>query len=71
MHRRDLLAQRRRDAGAEQFDSPHQLRVGQRRRVHLKSEARDTAQGFAVSQDLLCDFIGAPNQQRALWTPLC
>ena len=24
-----------------------------------------------MSQDLLYDFIGAPNQERALWTPLC
>ena len=58
--------QGRRDAGSDRFDGSHQFRVWQRRRVHLKREPGDPAQRFAVSKDLLGDFLGIANQQRAV-----
>src|SRR3954468_10025968 len=61
-----LVAERRRDARAEQLDCAHQLVVREGAGVHLEREARHSAQCFAVSEDLLDDFIGAADQQRAL-----
>src|SRR4051812_17584642 len=61
-----LGAQRRRDARAEQLDCAHQFVVGQGAGVHLESEARHSAECFAMADDLLDDFIGAADQQRAL-----
>src|SRR5213080_3195978 len=58
--------QGRRDAGPDRFDGPHQFRVWQRRRVHLKREPRDPAERLAVSHDLLGDFLGIANQQRSV-----
>src|SRR5205814_10551025 len=66
-----FLAQRRRDLAAEQLDRRHELRVRQRRRVHLEREARDASQRFAVSLDLLRDFVWATNEQRAIGASLC
>ena len=56
----------RRDTGSDRVDGSHQFRVCQRRRVHLKREPRDPADRFAVSNDLLGDFLGTANQQRAV-----
>src|SRR3954466_12568055 len=61
-----LVAERRRDARAEQLDCAHQLVVGQGAGVHLEREARHSAECFAVAEDLLDDFIGTADQQRAL-----
>src|SRR3954468_10632524 len=66
-----LVAERRRDARAEQLDCAHQFVVGQGAGVHLEREARHSAECFAVAEDLLDDFIGTADQQRALRTPLC
>src|SRR3954467_4692331 len=65
-----LVAERRRDARAEQLDCAHQFVVGQGAGVHLEREARHSAECFTVADDLLDDFIGAADQERALRTSL-
>ena len=62
--------QRRRDAGSDRFDGSHKFCVWQRCGVHLKREPGDPAQRFTVSKDLLGDFLGIANQQRAV-RPRC
>ena len=63
---RQPLAQGRGDAGANSFDGSHELHMWQGGYVHLKREAGDTAQRFAVPNDLLDYFFGAAHEQRAL-----
>src|SRR2546430_83145 len=63
-------AQHRSDPRAEHFDGSHQLRMRKRSRVHLKCEARDAAQRMAMPNDLLNHFVGAPNEQCAVWASL-
>src|SRR5882672_2111516 len=65
-----FFAQRRCDLGAEHFDRLHELLVRQGGRVHLKSETRDAAQRFTVSNDLLGNLLRIPDQQRSLRTSL-
>jgi hypothetical protein len=36
----------------------------------LKGEARNATERLAVSKDFLDDFLGAADQERALWTSL-
>src|SRR6267154_1694259 len=60
------LAQGGRDVGADRFDGLHQLRMGQRGRVHLKADALDTAQRFTVTKDLLDHRFGVADQQGAV-----
>ena len=59
-----------RDARAEQLYRLHHLRLRQRTRVHLKSDAGDSAQRFAVSNNLLRHFVGVTDQQRPEFTAL-
>src|SRR5689334_12410610 len=42
----------------------------QRRRIHLKSDAGDAAQGFAVPQDLLCHLAWTTDEHRAVGAQL-
>jgi hypothetical protein len=66
----EIFAHCGRDASAKRFDGLHELCVGQGGRIHLKSDARDAAQRFTVSYDLVGDFVGAADQQRAIRAPL-
>ena len=67
---RGPFAQGGRDARADHLDGPHELDVRQRRHVHLKRDARDAAQGLAVSHDLLDDLVRVADQERAVRTAL-
>jgi hypothetical protein len=59
------VAQEGRDAGADRFDGSHELRMRQRRRVHLKTDAGDAAQRFTVSNDLLDHLFDAVGLSRS------
>ena len=67
---RQLLLQNWRHPRPQQLDCFHQLRVRQRTGIHLKSDARNSAQRLAVPDDLLRNLVGITNQQRTFWTAL-